>query len=267
MAKRKTIETSGGDTAATPDDSIDKTQAGPELPAVEVTVDFSCGGGNRCRPGGRGRTARGCRASREHIRRRSAGGIIRPDEFSTHSIPSTSQTLCPACRLRGDRSRVRCSSGRCGDRRILQGAGRQYCCDGREQGDATIRRASFQGSHKSEGEPRCRQQGGSQPDCETQRSPEPRDRGNHGPYHAAADGPAGAAGVRAPPPAPRPRSRRTTAARAPGNCARLVDPRDARRSGLYVQGHGDVIRWFRARHCRALGRSRRSDAQDRRRPR
>jgi hypothetical protein len=35
MAKRKTIETSGGDTAATPDDSTDKTQAGPDLPAVE----------------------------------------------------------------------------------------------------------------------------------------------------------------------------------------------------------------------------------------
>jgi hypothetical protein len=35
MEKRKADETSGSDTAATPDDSTDKTQIGPELPAVE----------------------------------------------------------------------------------------------------------------------------------------------------------------------------------------------------------------------------------------
>ncbi len=35
MAKRKEIETSGSDTAATPGDAADKTQAGMELPAVE----------------------------------------------------------------------------------------------------------------------------------------------------------------------------------------------------------------------------------------
>jgi hypothetical protein len=35
MAKRKAIETSGSDTAATPDDTADKTQPGTELPAVE----------------------------------------------------------------------------------------------------------------------------------------------------------------------------------------------------------------------------------------
>jgi hypothetical protein len=35
MAKRKEIETSGSDTAATPDDSADKTQPQTELPAVE----------------------------------------------------------------------------------------------------------------------------------------------------------------------------------------------------------------------------------------
>ncbi|HSJ40796.1 MAG TPA: hypothetical protein VK955_07055 [Xanthobacteraceae bacterium] len=35
MAKRKADETSGSDTAATPDDTADKTKIGPELPAVE----------------------------------------------------------------------------------------------------------------------------------------------------------------------------------------------------------------------------------------
>ena len=35
MAKRKEIETSSSDTAATPGDAADKTQPGTELPAVE----------------------------------------------------------------------------------------------------------------------------------------------------------------------------------------------------------------------------------------
>ena len=36
MAKRKAIETSGGDSAATPDEATDKTQPGTDLPSVEA---------------------------------------------------------------------------------------------------------------------------------------------------------------------------------------------------------------------------------------
>ena len=192
MAKRKEIETSGSDTAATPGAAADKTQRRHGIAGSRVAVDFSREGGNRCRrwpprqePAA---TTRSCRYG-ERARRRSASGTISAHPFPPAlAFPSTPQALCAACRIRGDRGGLRCRGRRCGNRRVLQSAGSRHRGNGREQGDAAIRCASHQGNHKSEGEPRSRQQSGSQPDCETQRSSEPRD-GNHRLDNAAADGP------------------------------------------------------------------------------